>query len=132
MKASTHVDSDGCVIPFISLREIIFLELPTNSQELYTAADAAEAFWAGDSNAENQRKVAVARSLFAAKYGPDPPVGGSENLGLAKDATLGGLQSSRLKFQALCLLPTGIFWFVIFIVLGLGLLGRAQKHHVFV
>lgn len=31
-------------------------------------------FWAGNSNAENRRKVQVAKELFAAKYGPDPPV----------------------------------------------------------
>ena len=32
-----------------------------------------KAFWAGNSDAENSVKVQVARNIFAAKYGPDPP-----------------------------------------------------------
>jgi len=39
--------------------------------ELYTDQ---EAFWSGNSRETNARKVAVARRLFAEKYGPDPPV----------------------------------------------------------
>lgn len=41
--------------------------------DLYRDRDH-KAFWAGNSDEENQRKVQVARDLFAAKYGPDPPV----------------------------------------------------------
>jgi len=41
--------------------------------ELYRET-SERSFWAGNSNAENRRKVQVAKELFAAKYGPDPPV----------------------------------------------------------
>jgi len=41
--------------------------------ELYSES-TEKAFWAGDSDPENRRKVQVARDLLAAKYGPDPPV----------------------------------------------------------
>eukprot|EP00434_Breviolum_minutum_P005716 symbB.v1.2.005036.t1/scaffold291.1/size238869/1 len=42
--------------------------------ELYNEHTTEKAFWAGNSDEENQRKVQVAKDLFAAKYGADPPV----------------------------------------------------------
>ncbi|CAK8987040.1 Hypothetical protein SCF082_LOCUS806 [Durusdinium trenchii] len=47
------------------------LRLTEPGWELYTDQ---EAFWSGNSRETNARKVAVARRLFAEKYGPDPPV----------------------------------------------------------
>ena len=43
------------------------------TEELYRET-SERSFWAGNSTAENRRKVQVAKELFAAKYGPDPPV----------------------------------------------------------
>ena len=43
------------------------------NKELYNENTEKE-FWAGNSDEENQRKVQVAKDLFAAKYGADPPV----------------------------------------------------------
>ena len=52
----------------------VFSTLGEASKELYNEHTTEKAFWAGNSDEENQRKVQVAKDLFAAKYGADPPV----------------------------------------------------------
>ncbi|CAJ1354117.1 unnamed protein product [Effrenium voratum] len=65
-KCESPTGAFDCTWSYESAGQVQLTDLYENATE--------EEFWAGNSTEVNLRKVAVARSLFQAKYGADPPV----------------------------------------------------------